>query len=180
VHQSQTILTNFELLDTDFNARKAQITGQTVMVVSAGAVVIVIAGKEIIATGIAACSTNSTCQDRVGQLSEALHQSGVKFSPDKMIDATRLANGRIVFLEQGNSQSGLVHILERHAADFANRGIEASQISKALFTALDEGTEIGARGGASIYQFVYSGQVQNVAIVIGSNGYIVTAHPITP
>jgi hypothetical protein len=37
-----------------------------------------------------------------------------KHTPEKIVKIAKQADGKIVFLEEGNSDSGLQHILEKH------------------------------------------------------------------
>jgi hypothetical protein len=109
-----------------------------------------------------------------------LSRTGAKFNPDQIVRITRATSGQITWLERGGSEAGLEHIVARHASDFAARGISTAEIPDALMAALNQGTVVGQVKDGLIYQFVYNGTVQNVLMVVGSNGYIVTAHPITP
>jgi len=113
-------------------------------------------------------------------LMSELSQSGVKFNPAQLVRITRAANGQITWLEQGGEKAGLTHILNNHAAQFADRGISASQIPDLLMRALNQGTVIDQVRGGTIYQVIYNDIVQRIMIVTGSNGYIVTAHPWSP
>ena len=53
---------------------------------------------------------------------EELTKNGIKFTPENVLATGKNAKNQVVFLEIGNSDSGLQHILERHAVDFANKG----------------------------------------------------------
>jgi hypothetical protein len=80
----------------------------------------------------------------------------------------------------GNNKSGLIHIIFRHAGEFIERGIASEDIPKLLNKALSEGKivgEQGSDGGRMIYETVYNGKTQRVAITVGNNGYIVGANP---
>lgn len=120
------------------------------------------------------------CSDESDRLINGVVQAGLKISPDQVVRITRTATGQTVWLETGNVGSGLQHIVERHGSDFAARGISTSQIPDALMVAINQGTVIGQIKDGLIYQFTYADKVQNVLIVISNNGYIVTAHPVTP
>ena len=56
-------------------------------------------------------------------LVDEIQQAGTKISPEKVIRIEKMGNGKIIFIETGNSKSGLQHILDEHAADFARKGI---------------------------------------------------------
>ncbi len=88
-----------------------------------------------------------------------LQTRGIKFSPDKLIKIERLNDGRIVFLEQGDSRSGLQHILNRHADQFATIGISESDIPDAIMVALVEGDFVElSSNGAEVYDFTFEGK----------------------
>ena len=58
------------------------------------------------------------------QYLEEMSKNGVKFSPENILKVEKLADGKIVFLETGNSSAGLQHIVERHASDFTKIGFQ--------------------------------------------------------
>src|SRR6185295_8786509 len=69
-----------------------------------------------------------------GDLLKELAARGIKHSPERIVFIERVGQ-RIVFLEQGSTTAGLAHILERHGADFARRGISSAQLPEALLSA---------------------------------------------
>jgi hypothetical protein len=117
---------------------------------------------------------------QAGVISE-LAQQGVKFTESAVVWMERLADGRIVFLERGTPKSGLLHIIEGHGKDFAARGISENQIPSAILQALKTGRVVGTAGSGanvrSIYEFVFNGRLQRIAVGISPNGYVVTAFP---
>jgi hypothetical protein len=116
------------------------------------------------------------------KLLEELAQNGVKHTPENVIAIGKAADGRVVFLESGNSKAGLQHILERHSADFEAKGISEAQVPEALMKATTEGKVVGTVGSGKnarpIYEFEHLGKTQRVTVGVGDNGYIVTAHPV--
>ena len=56
-----------------------------------------------------------------------LASSGVKYNPDEVIAVTKTADGKLVWLEQGNEKAGLVYIM-RHKEQFASKGISSDNI----------------------------------------------------
>ena len=46
--------------------------------------------------------------------------NGYKISPEKVVLITRDPTGKIVWLEEGNSSSGLQHIIDRHGHECMN------------------------------------------------------------
>lgn len=113
-------------------------------------------------------------------LLDELAANGVKFTPENVVAAARDPNGRIVFLETGNSGAGLQHIVERHSSEFRKMGILEHDIPAMVMKAVVEGRIVGYQGageGRPIYEVVVNGQVQRLAVTIGGNGYIVGANP---
>ena len=104
-----------------------------------------------------------------------LQNNGAKITPENVVDI-RDVNGRTVWLETGNKEAGLVHIIERHGKEFAEKGISEKQIPEMLFKALDDDNIVGYQGkgkGRPIYEFDYGGQTHKWAITIGDNGFVV-------
>nr|WP_269136054.1 LXG domain-containing protein [Sporosarcina cyprini] len=108
-----------------------------------------------------------------------LSESGVKHNPADVLAVTKTSNGKLVWLEKGNSKAGFYHVM-RHADEFAAKGIKTNDIPDLLMKALSEGKVVGYQGrgqGRPIYEVVFNGQKQRVAITVGNNGFIVGANP---
>lgn len=113
------------------------------------------------------------------QYLKEMSDSGIKFSPENILRVEKLADGRIVFLEKGNSSAGLQHIVERHADEFAKIGVLEAQIPDIIMDAVSS-KPIGYQGsgtGRPIYEVTINGQKQKIAVTTGSNGFIVGANP---
>lgn len=111
---------------------------------------------------------------------DTLVANGVKLTPANVVATGTTPSGQIVFLETGNSASGLRHIVQEHAIDFANVGISEAQIPSVVIRAVTEGNIVGYQGsgtGRPIYTITVNGQPLRIAITVGSNGYIVGANP---
>lgn len=105
--------------------------------------------------------------------------SGEKISPEKVVMITRDPNGKIVWLESGNTKSGLEHIINKHGREFNGRGIANNDIPDYVLEAVYQGNVVGTQGKRNprtIYEFVYNGKTQRIAVQVGSNGYIVGAN----
>ncbi|BAG02377.1 hypothetical protein MAE_25550 [Microcystis aeruginosa NIES-843] len=114
------------------------------------------------------------------ELINELKLRNIKHNSQDIIAITQLDNGRIIFLEIGNSSSGLEHILNKHGEDFQRRGIAINNIIDFLMKAITMGQLIGTQGTSrSIYKVDYQGEIQYISIDIGSNGYVVSAN-LTP
>lgn len=107
--------------------------------------------------------------------------NGDKISPDKVLMITRDPSGKIVWMEEGNSSSGLQHIVDRHGHEFNGKGISNDDIPNYVLEAVYQGNVVGTQGKRTpprtIYEFTYNGKTQRIAVQIGSNGYIVSANP---
>lgn len=112
-------------------------------------------------------------------LIEEVVANGEKISPNKVVMITRDPTGRIVWLEKGNSTSGLQHIIDKHGKEFNGRGISNDDIPTYVLEAVYQGNVVGTQGKRNprtIYEFVYDGKTQRIAVQVGSNGYIVGAN----
>ncbi|WP_323588168.1 two-partner secretion domain-containing protein [Aliarcobacter butzleri] len=105
-------------------------------------------------------------------------ENGIKISPEKVVDITKV-DGKIVWLETGNSSSGLHHIIERHSSDFNSWGIESDSISKLISNTIKTEKPVGNYGKeGSVYKIMSNGEEKYLNVVISKNGYIVTSHPL--
>ena len=107
---------------------------------------------------------------------DELANSGVKYNPDDIVAITKTTDGRLVWLENGNSSAGLEHIMQ-HVDQFASKGISSKEISNFIIYAIENGKVVGTQRTRTIYEVMYEGKLQRVAISIGDNGFIVGANP---
>ena len=63
--------------------------------------------------------------------------------------------------------------------DFSNKGISREQIPAVVMDALQQGHVVGTNGSADVYRIVYNGAEQHIAIGVGSNGFVVSANPVS-
>ncbi|MBD2513808.1 hypothetical protein H6G93_02045 [Nostoc sp. FACHB-973] len=120
--------------------------------------------------------------DDKAALLAALCQAGIKHSPEKMVRIAKQTDGKIVFLEEGNTEAGLQHILEQHSLEFLNQGIEPEQIPDAIIAAVTQGRVTGYQGKRktrTIYEVTFNGKIQYISVTVSDNGYIVGANPRT-
>ena len=118
--------------------------------------------------------------DLNSKLLEELANSGVKYNPEDIVAITKTADGKLVWLENGTDTAGLKHIIIEHADDFLNKGITQEQIPNYIMNALENGSIVGYQGrgtGRPIYEFTYNGELHNIAITAGNNGFVVGANP---
>ena len=105
--------------------------------------------------------------------------NGDKISPDKVVMITKDPTGKIVWMESGDSHSGLEHIIDKHSKEFNGRGIANADIPNYVLEAVHQGNVVGTQGKRNprtIYEFTYNGKKQRIAVQVGSNGYIVSAN----
>jgi hypothetical protein len=88
------------------------------------------------------------------------------------------ANGKIIFLENGNSRAGLRHIVDAHGSDFANIGVPHDKIADLVFTAVIDGKVVGTQRTRPIYEVLFDGKIYRIAVSVGDNGFIVGANPV--
>ena len=87
---------------------------------------------------------------------------------------TRNANGDLMWLELGNSDAGLTHIIERHSADLAARGV--TDIPGFLRELLQTPpTDVGRSAKGPWGIFVHS--EREYLLAFGDNGFIVSLYP---
>lgn len=104
---------------------------------------------------------------------------GEKINPDKVLLIAKDPNGKIIWLEQGTKKSGLEHIIDRHGNEFHGKGISNSDIPNYVLEAVYQGKIVdyqGKRDPRPVYEFVYNGVKQRLAVQVSSNGYIVSAN----
>lgn len=139
------------------------------------------AGLPVRGAGTAVDAGASTSVNLVNQAQvDTLVANNVKVTPVNVIATTTMPSGQIVFLETGNTNAGLQHIIDGHGADFANIGVSELQIPNVIMQAVQDGNIVGYQGmgtGRPIYQTTINGQTQNIAVTIGNNGFVVGANP---
>lgn len=115
-------------------------------------------------------------------LADELVRSGAKCIAENITGITKDPYGKIVWLETGTEKAGLNHIIEEHGSQFNEKGISNDEIPDYIMEAIRQGNIVGYQGKKNprtIYEFVYEGKIQRIAITIGTNGFIVGANPKT-
>nr|WP_308361623.1 VENN motif pre-toxin domain-containing protein [Serratia marcescens] len=128
-------------------------------------------GKDLIAIAKNSLTTKSLFKEMTIQ--------GVKFTPENVVGAAKDNSGKIIFLEKGNSKSGLQHIVEEHGDQFAQIGVSEARIPDVVMKAVTDGKIVGYQGagaGRPIYETMIDGKKYNIAVTVGSNGYVVGAN----
>ena len=101
--------------------------------------------------------------------------SGEKCNLDEVIVVTKTTDGTLLWLEQGNSKTGLTHIQDRHLEDFASQGVDdiPQLINEILKT---EPIKKGQNQKGLYADYALNGNSYRLAY--GTNGYIVSFYPI--
>lgn len=119
------------------------------------------------------------------QLIDDLKSKNIKFSEKDLLFITKDKTGQTIWLETGNSSSGMTHIISRHAKDFQNKhGISQSELSSHLNKVFTSGNveynRTTQRSGRLGYERLYSYNGKYYLLSgVGSNGYIVSAYPLS-
>ncbi|MGB3642812.1 MAG: hypothetical protein WBA39_35300 [Rivularia sp. (in: cyanobacteria)] len=115
-------------------------------------------------------------------LIKELQEAGIKHTPEQIVRIAKQENGKIIFLEEGNTQAGLQHILEQHSKEFADLGIAVEEIPDVIITAVTQGKILGYQGRKKtrvIYEVSFNERIYYIAVTVSKNGYIVGANPRT-
>ncbi len=161
-----------ELADTAKVARKGK---QIINAIDAGADVAKAVDK---ASDAAKAAGKTRNVDKA--LVQELIDSGEKCTPEDIIDITKSSSGKIIWLETGRTSGGFNHIIKEHGNEFIEFGISIDEIPDYIMQAVRQGNIVGYQGTKTprtIYEFIYKGKKQRVAVQVGSNGYIVGANP---
>lgn len=109
------------------------------------------------------------------KLMDRLIESGVKYNADDVVMVTKNANGKLLWLEKGNSSAGLKHIVDGHVADFTAKGV--NDIPKFLNEVLKTiPAKVGTGAKGPFAEYIVNGT--RYRVVYGTNGYIVSFYPI--
>ena len=108
-------------------------------------------------------------------LIDELIASGNKCNIDDIVYITKTTEGKLLWLEKGNSTAGLQHIIERHANDFSAKGFDniPQLLSNVLKT---KPIKIGSSSKGFYANYILNENVYRLAY--GTNGFIVSFYPI--
>ncbi|WP_157442295.1 hypothetical protein [Actinoalloteichus fjordicus] len=83
-----------------------------------------------------------------------------------------------MWLELGHEDfSGQAHILKPSRVEqFEKGGISREDITDLVFSCLEREKCVGHHKDAEVYEFERDGEIRRIAILVGSNGYLVTAY----
>jgi hypothetical protein len=155
---------------------------------AAQAAAISAAGRGGLATGGAAAARAAAIREMERQALEAeqkaliaeLRAAGVSFTEKEIVQIIRSAAGKVVWLEKGSAQAGLEHIMTGHASQFAKLGVNGEQnVVKLIVETLKTKTPISVDAtGGQVFKVIMGGAEREMKIVVGSNGFVVTAYPL--
>ena len=69
------------------------------------------------------------------------HAGVIPGAPEKIVMVTKDKENKKIWLETGDKNSGLKHILEGHQKDFETRGISARKIPEFIKNAIEQGKQ---------------------------------------
>jgi WXG100 family type VII secretion target len=107
--------------------------------------------------------------------------AGHKITPNAVVHIARAPDGRVVWLERGDGRTGLSHLLRaERIARFVEVGVAPTDIPGLAVRAILEGRPVGRKGrDGTIYDVdVGGGRHRDIVVVVGANGYIITAYPV--
>jgi hypothetical protein len=110
-----------------------------------------------------------------------VRQLGHKISAERVVRIGRDHRQRIVWLETGDANAGMYHVLNANRVrEFRDAGVAEVDIVDLVFRAATEGAPVGTTGrDRPVFAVRYRGQHIRVAVTIASNGFIVGANPIS-
>ncbi|OQO93251.1 hypothetical protein B1813_12890 [Saccharomonospora piscinae] len=108
-----------------------------------------------------------------------VRRRGHKITPERIVRIARLLDDRIVWLEEGNEGSGLLHLMDpSRVQQFEKAGVNKSEIVDTIFRALTETKPIGiGSGDRLVYDVQHGNGTVRIALSVADNGYIVGANP---
>lgn len=134
--------------------------------------------------------TQSDFDDKVKELLknvdmlQPLVDAKVKFNANDVLFVTKDKGGQLIWLEKGNNDVGLNHILKKHADDFSTKhNVSRENIVGHINDIVTNGnieyprvTKRGTREGIEKL-YLYKGKY-NLLTGVGTNGFMVSAYPI--
>lgn len=103
-------------------------------------------------------------------------ENGTKIAREDVVKIGKNSSGKTVWLEAGDCDAGLQHIIKNHADEFIKKGLAESDIAELVFKAATKGKIVGMQRTRPIFEVAFGGKTYKVAITIGDNGFIVGAN----
>lgn len=111
------------------------------------------------------------------ELMQQLKKSGVKYSEKNVVMITKNYEGKLMWLEMGNANSGLIHILNNHRNDF-KEGTNIPLLLKKVLELKPIRHTIRNNGKNLADVFIYIKEKKRYLVAYGDNGYIVSFYPV--
>lgn len=120
----------------------------------------------------------SGLSDYQKDLIKEVQARGDKITPENVLDIGKTQDGRIIWMETGNDDAGLNHILLKHGTEFTSEGFTPTSLSKFIVNMVLTGKPIGYAKTKNatpreVYQISLGGETRYIAITVGPNGFIV-------
>lgn len=106
------------------------------------------------------------------ELMEQLKHSGVKYTEKDVVLVTKNYDNKLLWLEKGNEQSGLKHIMDGHKNNFI--GINVPALIKTLTKQKPISHYEKNEGKQLSDVYIYKKNGKTYLLAYGDNGYIVT------
>ena len=104
-----------------------------------------------------------------------LTHSSVKFTLKDVVMISKTSDGKLLWLEKGNENVGLKHILSRHNEELERRGVtDIPQFIESLAKQRPIKLSKNSRG----YEATYLVSGKKYLLAYGTNGFIVTFYPM--
>lgn len=110
-------------------------------------------------------------------LMEQLKHSGVKYTEKDVVLVTKNYDNKLLWLEKGNEQSGLKHIMDGHKNNF--KGINVPALIKTLAKQKPISHYEKNEGKQLSDVYIYKKNGKTYLLAYGDNGYIVTFYRIS-
>ena len=130
-------------------------------------------------TGFSGDYKNTQGSLKPEHLMEELRARGNKFTVEDVVIVTKTKKGELVWLEQGDSSAGLIHIIERHKNDLERKyGITEEKIPVFVKDVFTDGIEISSKEKNNGLEKIYQYKGEYIVITgVGTNGFIVSIYP---
>lgn len=118
-------------------------------------------------------------------LYKELAKSGKKFNKKDVKFVVKDKSGQLIWLEKGNSKSGLEHIVQRHEQDFKKlHGVSRDNIAPHVKNIISQGdieySKTVFRNNRSGFEKLYSYKGEyHLLAGIGNNGYLVSSYALS-
>ena len=113
-----------------------------------------------------------------------MHIKRKRYLADDVLFVTKDKSGQMIWLEKGNDNAGLNHILKKHSEDFsAKHNVSKENIANHINNIVTNGnieySRLTKRGNHEGIEKLYSHNGKYYLLTgVGTNGFMVSAYPI--